>query len=220
MEVPRDMSKEGVNPKRDPLSAKQIAELKQSGVPNPDLNARLPTLDSFTLPDGRILIVSSETGAMLYTADEVEDLFARVGPTGRRIHYLDGRDLGEDFLSKVPALLDRCRTWVEDNDGRFELSLEGLAAMDVICERLGRKSCLEPELYPMLVAVVGEVMRRSKNGWWQVRTPDDAPGIHEVWIADALGWKWDAGWELFKAMDESVDLSFVTDMALRERTWK
>jgi hypothetical protein len=209
-----------VSPKRD-LSAKEIAALKQSGVPNLEMNARLPTLDSFTLPDGRILVVSSETGAILYaTVNELEDVLARVGPTGRRVHYLEGRDLGEDFLSRVPALLDRCRTWVEDNGGRFELSLEGLEAMDIICERLGRESCLESELYPMLVAAVGEVMRRSKNGRWQVREPEEFPGIHEIWIRDAHGWTWDAGWVVFKAMDEPVDLSFVADMALRERTWK
>jgi hypothetical protein len=215
------MSKKGVNPKRDSLSEAQIAEFRQSGVPNLELKAIFPRLDAYSLPDGRTLVVAGEASARLYTAHELKEALARIKqPTGHSMHYLEGRELGEDFPSRVPALLDRCRTWVEDNGGRFELSLEGLEAMDIICERVGRESCFEPDLYPMLVAAAGEVMRRSKNGWWEVRTPDSHPSIHEVWIRDARDWTWDAGWVVFKAMDDPVDLSFVADMAFRERTWK
>jgi hypothetical protein len=205
------------------VSAQEAARLKGGAVLDPSLQWQDDDLDWFRLPDGRVLVTLEDLGGTLYTDAEYRERRATSIEEARNFsdHYLHGRELPGDFIARTPALVNSAKEWLAARGLQLEMSMHGLGQVDEVCKAVGRTACNEPPIFPTLVAVVGEVMRREKNGEWAMRTVLDNRGVefHEAWVRNDARWEWDASFVVYQAMDEEVDLWTLTNLAVKSGGW-
>ncbi len=90
------------------------------------------------------------------------------------------------FVLQVPALIVELPGLLDIDTVVMDFSEASLAAVDLAIRRLGSERILTPEIFPSLLAYVGEVIRRQVNGSWEVRTTRDGTR-HEPDIVDSTG---------------------------------
>jgi hypothetical protein len=203
------------------VSASEIAELKVNAVRDPSLGESSPGADWFRLADGRILFAYVDLIGRVYTAAEFDQLKAEPPRKEFSEHYLYGHELPDDFVAQVPTLLERCRKWMGSHGESLDLTIDGLIRIDNVRLAVGKEQSFSREVFPLIVAAVGETMRREKEGRWELRTVKDSRNVpfSEVWVSNDAGWSWDASWATYKAVDEDTDLRTIVGMAVRERGW-
>ncbi|MBL8161057.1 MAG: hypothetical protein JNJ61_03670 [Anaerolineae bacterium] len=95
----------------------------------------------------------------------------------------DGRDFParvDDLLAALPALLNLTPT-------DLDYSAESLRKIERKLKRLGFDKCLQPPIFPAVVAYLGEMMRRQiPNSTWKTRLHEDGK-TWEPWVVDPQG---------------------------------
>jgi hypothetical protein len=145
-----------------------------SWVLDEDLARRVYYGEVYTHPDGRFLQVFPIGGGVIHTAESLARAFAIIEETvrqqGKPIHVLTDRFLyGEDFPAHVPELVETLATRFKIPRAELDYSRDSLAKIDAKAKRAGRRKCLEADLFPAIVAYVGEVMKAATEGEWRMR---------------------------------------------------
>jgi hypothetical protein len=183
-----------------------------------------PEIEWFRLRTGDLLAVLGSAGGRLYTPDEFSQMQQAKEKRAADYseHYLWGRELPSDFATRVPELLVAGEKWLEGQGVRRSPGIEGLAAVDELCDRVGRAKCAGPEMFPMLVAMVGEAMRAQVGGRWEMRRELDKRQreFFEAWVVNGAGWQAHASWVVCEALERPAPLDFAADLAVREGSLK
>jgi hypothetical protein len=127
------------------------------------------------LADGAALVLLPDGAGRLWTSRD--DLFRRV----RRA--MDAVETGADemaqltpsdesFAAQVPELIARLPGQLGLDVEVLNLTEKSLAAVDTVIRKAGQERVLTPDLFPALVAYVGEVIRVAIAGTWEVRYDD------------------------------------------------
>lgn len=105
----------------------------------------------------------------------------------RMHHLLSGRlPQGKDFVIKVPELIDELSAKLQISKDELDYSESSLEGIDEAIQRIGRFKCLEAEIFAPLVAYVGEVIKQSTEGRWELILAADGV-TWEPWIIDSHG---------------------------------
>jgi hypothetical protein len=95
---------------------------------------------------------------------------------------------GEGFAAAVPELLRDAPARLGIDAAALDFSVESVAFADKAVRRLGRTKASSPEVFPSLLAYIGEVVRRrvADGRRWEMRLGDDGR-TWEPWIVDTRG---------------------------------
>jgi hypothetical protein len=93
---------------------------------------------------------------------------------------------GQTFADEVPSLIQHLSEELKVNISKLNGSEASLELIDEGIRKKGRKKCLNAEVFPALLAYIGEVIRQAVQGCWDVRPTDD-PEVWEPWIIDNNG---------------------------------
>jgi hypothetical protein len=95
---------------------------------------------------------------------------------------------GEGFAAAVPELLREAPARLGIDASALDFTVESLSLLDAAVRRLGRMKAVSPEVFPWLLAYVGEVIRRTATvgGRWEMRLEEDGR-TWIPWIIDARG---------------------------------
>jgi hypothetical protein len=137
------------------------------------------------LPDGAALVVLPEGGGRLWTSRD--DLFRGLRQAWDAIETGAGdteqlTPHDASFAAQVPDLIARLPGLLGLDATVLDLTEKSLAAVDKVMRKVGADRMLEPDLYPALVAYVGEVIRAATAGTWEVRY-DDSRRCWEPFVA-------------------------------------
>ena len=127
----------------------------------------------YRLSNGSLLAKRSG-GGRLYTPEEFEQLkIVLAEALAASEHYLGGRELPENFPSRVPAILAATSKWM----GADEVTpgLEMLERLDTLCDRVGRDKCLAPPLFERVA-----LFARQRDFWFT--RGFDVNAVHDVEI--------------------------------------
>jgi hypothetical protein len=156
--------------------------------------AKLMTIfPTYHHPNGSALFVNPiEDKASLYQSRstlitnlrETVKVSQKPGP----IHMLENRlPQAKDFIGQVPALIEQLPQHLKIDPSILDYTWESVNVLHSSIKRIRRKKCAEPPIFPMLLAYIGEVIRRSvKGGVWKLRF-DPEFNIWEPWIVDDDG---------------------------------
>jgi hypothetical protein len=106
----------------------------------------------------------------------------------RPIHMLENRlPQGKDFIDQISVLIDQLPYLLNVDPSILDYTWESINVLHTSIKRILRKKCVEPPIFPVLVAYIGEVIRRSvKGGVWKRRFNSEF-NLWEPWIVDANG---------------------------------
>jgi hypothetical protein len=129
----------------------------------------------FALADGRALIFFERGRSKLFPSRD--ELAAAYRADMERIRggyspLLDVLPQGQGFAAAVPELLRDAPALLAIDASALDFSVKSVALLDDAVRRLGRTKALTPEVFPSLLAYVGEVVRRVVDGRWEVRSED------------------------------------------------
>jgi hypothetical protein len=168
------------------LTEGEIQELLSVETPAIDEElTQLTQLDAYQFGDGRILFLFDgppTTGVLWETrASVLQSLRARA--VSQEDHLLAGRfPPGPGFPDQIPELLAKLADFLQLADGDLDFSLESLHTLDArLEERSKPEDRLGSKLFPALVAYLGEVVRQSLDGAWEMRHTRQ-PDIWEPWV--------------------------------------
>jgi hypothetical protein len=198
-----------------PVSKAEVRQLlrEMNCRRDPELFSEIPG-DAYRLEDGRILFVSSDY------ADEDEDdsailgalwssldvLLASTVTTGGPRHILQGRlPPGEHFVTAIPDLIQALAVQLKLPFSFFDYSRHSLLALDrLIRERFEPAQRIEPVLFAPVVAYVGEIIRRTTGGRWDMRQLPQTE-IWEPWIVTPSGVEYAPFATVFKELYDHSD---------------
>lgn len=170
------------HPDCDSLSKKEVRELlAQPGIVQDDLYDG-DYLKSYTLPDGGELIVLPTGKGHRYPSRTEYVAYCTELEARQPEHVLAGQlPQGENFPADVPRLVDELATTFGLPREKLDHTIESLVLVDRAVRRRGPTRCMEPDIYPLLIAYVGEVMRRWTGGAWRMKLDKDGE-TWEPWI--------------------------------------
>jgi hypothetical protein len=102
----------------------------------------------------------------------------------------------QQFLEQIPDLIEKLRMRYPTNAWRLNLSPSSLAILDdyiaaevdeIIQQGLDVAEMIDRNLLREVTAYVGEVILRSKNGWWRVDDSEDCLGPSVVFPIKTSG---------------------------------
>jgi hypothetical protein len=145
--------------------------------------------DVYVLQGGAaILLYEDGKGIYLYSYD---DLVTRYQSNLK--HAFERRDElsallpePERFLTDVTPLIAALPALMALDATRLDFSEESLGVVDSAIRRIGSERVLTAEVFPSLVAYVGEVLRREVNGSWEIETTHEGTR-RELDIVDSTG---------------------------------
>jgi len=155
---------------------------------DPELSSELEC-DVYVLEDGGAVLVARDGAAVhWYSCEELisghRDSLRRA--LERQDQLLDVLPQPERFNRDVPSLVAALPALLRIDACLLDFSEGSLDALDSAIRRLGCERILVAEVFPSLVAYVGEVIRRQVNGSWEVRTTREGTR-HEPDIVDPAG---------------------------------
>jgi hypothetical protein len=183
------------SPNRRKISSKEVRELlADTQWTEDETMSKLFHGKVYTHPDGRVLNVltlgNSRPIARLYSRrDEFESLLQALEENQKfqAKHILQDRlPQGQDFVSRVPELINELAVILRIPRRDLNGSLDSLSRVDAKLKRIGREQSLQPPTFPALVAYVGEVMKQTTKGDWEMRLSEDGD-TWEPWIVDPHG---------------------------------
>ena len=141
----------------------------------------------YVLEDGGAVIVFEDGKGTHWFS--YEELLANHRASVRRAQ--ERRDLltellphPEGFRTQVPAMIAQLPSLLGINPKLLDYSEESLDAVDKAIKRLGSERMMTAEVFPSLLAYVGEVIRRRVRGAWELRSTQDGsrlePEIVEI----------------------------------------
>lgn len=93
---------------------------------------------------------------------------------------------GNSFVAEVPKLIDELSIKLCIFKTDLDKSEDSLAKIDQAVLDMGQEKCLEGEIFALLLAYIGEVVKQQTGGEWEIRLADDGE-TWEPWIVDARG---------------------------------
>src|SRR5205823_1275135 len=93
---------------------------------------------------------------------------------------------GKDFITQVPQLIDELAVKLKIPREALDKSEGSLDLVDATVHRLGSRKCMEAGVFAPLVAYVGEVIKETTGGKWELRLAEDGE-TWEPWIVDPRG---------------------------------
>jgi hypothetical protein len=128
---------------------------------------------------GRLYESKDELRAML---DEVEREASR-GPQSPCREFPQGRAFAEQVPELVRGLHRQLKIDADQLDGT-EASLD---TVDRALRRMSHRQMLHPAVFAALTAYVGEVIRNTTKGRWEMRRAADSEKTWEPWVVDPSG---------------------------------
>jgi hypothetical protein len=204
---------------RDRVSEAQLHELLHSPVA------------VYQLTDGRTLILYPQSNPLPVdlTSFDYPEILERIVPMGlligtspaeyvriKRQEHVEGNHHvlygvvydGSDFPNRVPDLIGQLQRKLKKIP--LDYSDESLRALEEFWGRGRLRHAFERPNLNMLIAYLGEVLRRQKDGQWHMQEPE--PGVWEPVIMDASGRTWpfatDLAITIFDARAEGTGISF------------
>ena len=102
-------------------------------------------------------------------------------PHGRHV-LVDRLPQGPNFVAHVPSLIAELPTLLNLLPTDFDLSEASLAKIDSKLKKRGRAKCIQPPLFPALVAYVGEMLNRKYGSTWYIRQNTVDVRVWEPWL--------------------------------------
>ena len=173
------------------LSAKRVKGLVQASdwFLDSDLMTRLPAdiyvNAIYSRPDGHTLVVLKDGAGRLYNSQE--DWLSHLASLEHlqhqeAVHILQERlPQGQDFVRSIPSLVEQLSRKLHMPIERLDKSRVSLELVDQVIRQKERDECLSPEVFPPLVAYVGEVVRSSTNLDWEMRLASNG-ATWEPWL--------------------------------------
>jgi hypothetical protein len=142
---------------------------------------------AYSSSDGRVLLMAGgrwatlvESKRALQAWSESAEALARKG--GRS--WAEDFPQGERFAEEVPALIAALPSLIPVKPERLDYSVKSVAAVDTAIRKVKRDILFGPDVFPALVAYIGDVVRRGVGGQWTMRPGTDC---WEPWIVDPKG---------------------------------
>jgi hypothetical protein len=174
------------------ISAAAVRELLQSEHRVDEALSRRLRTPVYVFADGSalLMLVSRNGRGRLYASysdflamNEEAERQMKEGPK----HLLEGRlQHGQHFLERVPGLVGSLPQILRLDPTLLDGTESSLDAVDEATRRIGAKRALTAAVFEPLVAYIGEVMRRTSGGHWEMRLASDGR-TWEPWIVDAQG---------------------------------
>ncbi len=113
---------------------------------------------------------------------------------------------GKNFINEVPKLIDDLAVKLSISPEKLDGSEASLGKVEWAVKRLGKRNCLEPEIFPGLLAYIGEVNRQLTEAEWEMRLSNDGE-TWEPWLLTSRGRYYEFFIELYKQLyDEPLRL--------------
>lgn len=104
------------------------------------------------------------------------------------MHPLKNCLQGQDFLNSIPVLFDNLNLHLGIPKEQLNRTLESLNKLDNFVIIKGIRKCLEPEIFPALIAYIGEVIKDKINVRWEsILHLDNGEQIYEPWLVAPNG---------------------------------
>lgn len=164
------------------ISKARARELLASGEwhEDPELTSVLG-FDSYQNDRGQALIIlAGRTGANL--CDNRDALLAYYQEAGEEppTHLLEGRfPYDASFPEEVPRLVNVLAVVLGVERSALDMTERSLDLVEDTVRRIGYEKFLSEDLFPALVAYVGEVIRNATEGRWHMERAGD---VWEPWI--------------------------------------
>jgi hypothetical protein len=95
--------------------------------------------------------------------------------------------IAEDFIEQIPQFVEALPKLLNLTPADLDYSAESLRKIERKLKRLGYDNCLQPPIFPAVVACLGEMMRRQiPNSTWKTRLSEDGK-TWEPWVVDPQG---------------------------------
>lgn len=151
-------------------SKKEVNMLLQKYAPKKriDLDDADLGLDYYEFSDGKILVVLGSSGTMYRSVNELKKIVNTPPIRKNDEHFLSNLiPDGELFLKSIDLYIDTLADKLKINREKLDKSLESIKLIDIA---YNKNKPEEPEFfntdYLYLVAYLGEVYKKEKNGEW------------------------------------------------------
>ena len=141
----------------------------------------------YVLEDGGAVIVSKDgSGAHWFSCEELVSGHRAVVKAAleRKDPLTELLPNPERFRTDVPTMVGELPTLLGIKSESLDYSEKSLDAVDRAIRRLGSERFMSGEVFPSLIAYVGEVIRRHVRGVWEIRSTSDGarlePEIVEI----------------------------------------
>ena len=178
-------------PKSKSVSAKEVRrvfETTQSSI-NEELS-RVCLCQVFDLSSGGVLLLFETGRGRLYESqNDLRALIEEIeGEAGRGPKSVC-RDLpqGQRFAQQVPELVHQLAMLLNIEPAQLDGSELSLDKVEKALRRWRPEEILAPEVFGLLTAYVGEVIRNATHGRWEMRLGSDVDRTWEPWIVDPSG---------------------------------
>lgn len=204
------------------ISEKAMATLLQDTAWVVDSELSSESATRYRHPDGRILVHILWGSRYLIEAENSQTYIDRMqasrteseawgaeNPRGR--HVLVGvLPQGPDFAEQVEALIAELPGLLNLTPADLDFSSESFAKIEPKLRRKGREKCLQPPIFPALVAYIGESLRRKFNGRWYMRLDKGDKRVWIPWIVASNGNLCNIATNLYIAFSEgSMSLKWI-----------
>lgn len=157
-------------PESVPIRALQARALVREGAAEPDerLSAELMA-QVYRLSDGRAIVRFGDGRCRAYAshADLTTWYAAAEARASRGFNWDSILPMGASFPSLVPDLVERLPVLLNVSSGRSPGATLDVASVERAVRRAGREGALTADVFPALVAYVGEAIRSRTGGRWQ-----------------------------------------------------
>jgi hypothetical protein len=176
------------------ISKKAVQKLLNEGQwkSDPEFADRNPSA-VYRHPDSRVLYDSGDSG-ILAEEDEGQAFIEHLrnvqreykawlaeNPHGRSV-LVGLLPQGENFVEQIPMLINELSKILRLSPEELDFSEASLEKVDAKLKRLGRKKCLQPPIFPALVAYTGEVFRQRYQGEWHMKHDNLDKRVWEPWV--------------------------------------
>lgn len=141
------------------------------------------------LPDGRLLVYNTDeededAGGLLWESKQDFVSYCAKPSQSNPTHILEGRlPHGSTFVENIPSLISRLAQELGLTQSQLGIERKDLQEVDRLVRlRYDIDARVEPRMFEMLVAYVGEAIRQATDGTWQLRQATGNPNIWEPWI--------------------------------------
>lgn len=166
-------------PTQPKLSKKQVRQILENNqwIKDVELSKKFWS-EVYRLENGKILIVDSYNGTgKEFTDDFVKHLEDSYDSVSKKAEYQKGNEhiladnfpYQENFITDVSNLVNQLAERFFISRSLLDNSLKSLRYIDTAIKRIGQLECLKEEIFPLLIAYVGEVIKQQTQGHWQMR---------------------------------------------------
>jgi hypothetical protein len=173
------------------LTEGELRALLSEETPVPDKSlSELTLLDAYAFSDGRILFLfdaEPPTGTLWPSRERVlQSLSEQIKPA--EMHILEGlQPQGQSFPKHIDEFVSKLAELTTLSSEELDYSVESLDLLDSqIKERFEPEKRLGAQIFPCLVAYLGEVVRQSVDGIWEMRRASHAD-VWEPWVRSPDG---------------------------------